>query len=217
MGYLCDTILIINPMNRILFYVALIATAIAIFSTTLLCRSRHSVMRLEHNQEALMQSVEHYKTRAQHSVATVAKLELSVAELRRLRREDADKIRLLGIKLRRAESYAKSVAQTECQTSVPLRDTIIVHDTVKVFDTLLAGHTRLSGRVSTDSLYVDIRQRDTIYQVVHRVPRKFLFFRFGTKAIRQDVWSSNPNTEIVYTEYIELSKPKRVAKRRQKG
>lgn len=164
-----------------------------------------------------MQSVEHYKTRAQHSVATVAKLELSVAELRRLRREDADKIRLLGIRLRRAESYAKSVAQTECQTYVPLRDTIIIHDTVKLFDTLLDGHTRLRGRVSTDSLYVDIRQRDTIYQVVHRVPRKFLFFRFGTKAIRQDVWSSNPNTEIVYTEYIELSKPKRAAKRRRKG
>ena len=164
-----------------------------------------------------MQSVEHYKTRAQHSVATVAKLELTVSELKKLRSDDAAEIRSLGIRLRRAESYAKSVAQMQREASIPLRDSVVERDSIKIFDTTLDCHTRLRGRVSTDSLYVDIRQRDTIYQVVHRVPRKFLFFRFGTKAIHQDVWSSNPNTEIVYTEYIELSKPKRVAKRRRKG
>ena len=32
----------------------------------------------------------------------------------------------------------------------------------------------------------------------------FLFFRFGTKGIRQEVWSSNPHTRLVYSEYIEL-------------
>jgi hypothetical protein len=70
--------------------------------------------------------------------------------------------------------------------------------------------------LTSDSLYVDIEQRDTIYQVVHRVPRRFLFFRFGTKAIRQDVWTSNPNSEIVYTEYIELEKPRREPRRRRR-
>lgn len=215
MCYLCGVILITNPMNRTLFFVALIATAIAFLSTSMLYRSHQNVKRLEHNQQALIQSVAYYKTSSERSAATVAKLELTVSELKKLRSDDAAEIRSLGIKLRRAESYAKSITQSECQTAIPLRDTIIVHDTIKVFDTLLAGHTSLRGRVASDSLYVDIRQRDTLYQVVHRVPRKFLFFRFGTKAIHQDVWTSNPNTEIVYTEYIELSKPKRASKRRR--
>jgi hypothetical protein len=101
------------------------------------------------------------------------------------------------------------------EAAVALRDTVIVCDTVRLFDAEL-GHTTLSGRVASDSLYVDVEHRDTIYQVVHRVPRKFLFFRFGTKAIRQDVWSSNPATQVVYTEYIDIAKPKRVSKRRRR-
>jgi hypothetical protein len=49
-----------------------------------------------------------------------------------------------------------------------------------------------------------ISSRDTLIQVVHRVPKRFLFFRFGTKAIRQEILSRNPHTNIIYTEYVEL-------------
>jgi hypothetical protein len=49
-----------------------------------------------------------------------------------------------------------------------------------------------------------IARRDTLVQLVHRVPRKFLFIPFGTKAIRQEVTTKNPHTEITYTEYIVL-------------
>lgn len=132
-----------------------------------------------------------------------------------MREDDAREIRSLGIRLRRAESFAKSVTQSRSMAAVALRDTIVVRDTVRIFDADV-GHTSLSGVLTSDSLYVDIEQRDTIYQVVHRVPRRFLFFRFGTKAIRQDVWTSNPNSEIVYTEYIELEKPRREPRRRRR-
>ena len=49
----------------------------------------------------------------------------------------------------------------------------------------------------------------SLFQVVHRVPKQWLFFRWGTKAIRQEVVSSNPHTKIVYSEYIELKKRKK--------
>ncbi len=202
-------------MKRVLFAVAVVAIVVAIVSVALLRRSYATIARLEHNQEALLGDVEYYKTNFERSAASVSVLELSVAELRRLREDDAREIRSLGIRLRRAESYARSVTNTEAQCAVPLRDTVIVHDTVQVFHSDV-GHTSLSGMVVKDSLYVDVRQRDTIFQVVHRVPRKFLFFRWGTKAICQDVWTSNPNSEIVYTEYIELAKPQRGSKRRRR-
>lgn len=38
-----------------------------------------------------------------------------------------------------------------------------------------------------------------------RVSQRFLFIRWGTKAIRQEVVSSNPHTRIVYTDYIKLT------------
>ena len=45
---------------------------------------------------------------------------------------------------------------------------------------------------------------DTIKQIVHRVPKKFLFIKYGTKGIKQEVVSKNPHTKIVFTEYREL-------------
>lgn len=62
----------------------------------------------------------------------------------------------------------------------------------------------LVGCMEKEEFYGQIKTRDTLIQVVYRVPRKFLFFRWGTKAIRQKILSCNPYSQIVYDEYIEL-------------
>lgn len=62
----------------------------------------------------------------------------------------------------------------------------------------------ISGCQENDEFIGIVESRTTIDQIVHRVPRKFLFFRWGTKAIRQEVISRNPNSVITFTEYIEL-------------
>ena len=70
-------------------------------------------------------------------------------------------------------------------------------------------HVSVDGMIRADSVSCHVESIDTLQQVVHRVPRRFLFIRWGTKAIRQEVVSSNPHTNIVYTEYIELKRKKR--------
>lgn len=200
-------------MNRVLFVVAVVATCFAMVCGLMLRHTRGELRRLEQNVESLMGDVEHYKTRAEKSAASVAILELKIEEFKRMQSRDAEQIRSLGIRLRRTESFAKSVTATTSSLSVALRDSIVERDTVKIFDTTQGG-TTLSGRVASDSLSISIKQRDTLYQVVHRVPRKFLFLRFGTKAIHQDVWTSNPLSEVVYTEYIELSKREKTKRKR---
>lgn len=68
----------------------------------------------------------------------------------------------------------------------------------------------VDGLIMPDKkLDLRIQSVDTLFQVVHRVPKQWLFFRWGTKAIRQEVVSSNPHTKIVYSEYIELKKRKK--------
>ena len=71
------------------------------------------------------------------------------------------------------------------------------------------GHLSPAANVSSFGVLSQKSVRQSLHQVVHRVPRKFIFIPYGTKAIRQEVWLSNPNTELVYTEYIELSRHKR--------
>lgn len=64
----------------------------------------------------------------------------------------------------------------------------------------------VEGVVTADSIACRVESVDTLRQIVHRVPRRFLFIRWGTKAIRQQIVSSNPHTRIVYTEYVKFER-----------
>ena len=59
--------------------------------------------------------------------------------------------------------------------------------------------------LTNDSVRVKYQSRDTLLQVVRVIPKRFLFFRWGVKEIRQDVKVSNPNTSVVYNEGINTN------------
>ena len=195
-------------MKKLLIAVAIIATVVTIVCGCVIAHLCNENQRLKRNQHALLSDVELYKTRADKSAASVEVLELSIDEFREHRSEDAERIKELGIKLRRAESYAQSVTHSDYGATLPVRDTIIIHDTVRIFE---GGDkwSSIRGIIDRDSVAYSLHSIDTLYQVVHRVPHKFWFIRYGTKAIRQEIVSSNPNTQLVYSEYIELKGRKR--------
>lgn len=60
----------------------------------------------------------------------------------------------------------------------------------------------LRGTIRGDSFTARIESRDTLQMIIHRVPRKFLFFRYGTKGVRMDVVSQNPHTRLSYPKVI---------------
>ncbi len=192
-------------MRKFFVVVAIVATLATIVCGYVIASLREERDRLQANQEALLSDVELYRTRANESAASVDVLQLTLDEFKEHRAADALRIEELGIKLRRAESYAKSVTLSAYEERLPLRDTIILRDTVRIFEGGDAWST-MSGSITKDSITYSLHSVDTLHQVVHRVPRKFLFFRFGTKAIRQEIVSSNPHTELVYSEYVELPK-----------
>lgn len=199
-------------MNKLLFLVASVATVLLCVCGLRLHSLEREKSRLESNQRALLGEVHTYQTKTNHWAASVESLELEISELRQARSDDAKRIKELNIRLRRAESIAKSATLHQQSATLPLRDTVIIHDTVQLFSSV-DSHNILHGTIRNDSISYIMQSVDTLYQVVHRIPRRFLFFRFGTKAIHQDVWSSNPNTKIVYTEYIELKKGGKSSKR----
>ena len=202
-------------MKKYLFWAAAVALlAIVACGVAIGCLVRENE-RLRRNESALQHGVEYYRTESGRSAAAVEALELEVAEFRERYRDAAREITSLGIRLRRAESVARSVVVTEIADTVVVHDTIVVRDAVAVSARHFAAAdawSRVEAILFGDSVHYAVRSIDTLHQVVHRVPRKFLFIPYGTKAIRQEVWSSNPNTELVYTEYIEL--PRRRMKRR---
>ena len=164
--------------------------------------------RLRNNQHALQQGITFYRTKANNYAASVEALSLELDEFRHLHASDAKTIRQLKIRLRDIESFARSI------TSTTIRDTLILRDTIILSQPLLHAsttdpHNTISATLQGDTLTLSLSSIDTLHQIIHRVPRRFWFIRYGTKAIRQEVWSSNPNTQLIYTEYIELPRRKR--------
>ena len=204
-------------MKRFLFIALLIASGLLWGQTARLRSERRERRRLEANQTALMSDIEYYRTKEGKAAASNMVLNLRVSELEKLRAVDAESIRNLGIKLRRVESTARTATATVIELRSKLRDTAIVRETpagAAVLDSMRTFRWRdpwvtVEGLIDGDSVECAVRSIDTLRQVVHRVPRRFLFIRWGTKAIRQEVVSSNPHTRIVYTDYIQLNRTKR--------
>lgn len=170
---------------------------------------RQEKERLTGNQEALMEEVQYYQDEAGRNAASVQRLELSKAELEAYNGELTQRIEDLNIKLKRVQAATTTATQTKVEIKTVIRDSIIYVDSSRIA-TLPAikwqdPWVKVDGIIMPDSTVdLSIQSVDTLYQVVHRVPKKFWFIRYGTKAIRQEITSSNPHTKIVYSEYIEL-------------
>lgn len=164
--------------------------------------------RLTGNQEALMEEVQYYQDEAGRQAASVQRLELSKSELEAYNGELTQRIEDLNIKLKRVQAATTTATQTNVEIKTIIKDTIIYRDTGMLVLPAIKWQdpwVNVDGIIKPDSTVdLSIQSVDTLFQVVHRVPKKFWFIKYGTKAIRQEITSSNPHTNIVYSEYIEL-------------
>lgn len=191
-------------MKKYLFIYALAATVVAGATVVSLADRNREVQRLKYNNGVMCDSIEFYRTRLDESAASAAVLQLRCREFAEQHRDDARRIRDLGIRLHRVESAAKSSVVTEVEVRTVVRDTIVLYDTVRLFRWADEWVT-VEGRIGNGDVECRVQSVDTLRQIVHRVPRRFWFIRYGTKAIRQEIVSSNPHSRIVGTEYIEFA------------
>ncbi len=191
-------------VKKFLFIYALCASIVAAWGVG----QYHEAERLDNNVIALAEEVRIYRTRLDESAASVRALQLRCDEFRRMHAADERRIRELGIKIKRVESVSTVASESDVSFSLPLRDSVVAGDAMRTFS-WRDPWVRVEGLIRHDSVRCRVESVDTLRQVVHRVPRRFLFIKYGTKAIRQEITSSNPHTQIVYAEYIELKKSRK--------
>lgn len=167
---------------------------------------REERRRYASNQEVLLSDVRYYKTRDSLNVASVERLQLKVSEYEKNYREQAGLVEDLKIKLKRVRSVATTASQASYRVVTRVRDSVLFREVPIPVKTCYFNNAYVTfrGVLEGDRFVGTIVSRDTLVQVVHRVPRKFLFFRWGTKAIRQEVVAKNPYSKLVYSAYIEL-------------
>jgi hypothetical protein len=193
-------------MKRYILIIILII--IIFFLSRSLHRQRQENNRLSSNQTALLQDISYYRTRDSLSAAGVEKLTLTKKELEQNCEALARDIKDLKIKLKRVQSVSQASIETEHIIHTVVRDSLIVRDRV---DTLQCidyhdNYLTLSGCIEHNHFSGHIMSRDTLLQVIHRVPHRWWFIKWGTKAVRQEIVSKNPHTHVVYSRYIELKR-----------
>lgn len=194
-------------MKKIAIYIILALIATCVGLGIALRKSNSEKERFKANQTALLTEVDTLTTENGKHVAEVLKLTLTVDELENSNAQLKATAEELGIKLKRVQSASTSATKTEIKVVTQVRDSIVYRDSIitpiKVFSWRDAW-TDINGMIEKDSVDLSVQSVDTLTTIVHKVPHKFWFIKWGCKAIKQTVISSNPHTKITYTEYIEV-------------
>lgn len=189
-------------------YLGYILCAIVLLLAWLLfSQERAEKERYKANQTALLSDVAYYKTENERNVASVRALTLTKNEIETYNKNLAERCDELEISLRRLISANITNMQTDYHIVGELRDSLVLRyntiDTLRCMD-YDDSYLTFSACVDSAGMYVaDIVSRDTVTAIVHRIPRRFLFFKFGTKEVRQEVYCANPRTQIITTQYVE--------------
>lgn len=174
--------------------------------------------RLKKNQAQLSApvGVEIRTTADGKSMAETQALNMKVSELEASRDTLLNTVKSLGVKNRRLLALAQAATASEARIKATMKDSIVYlpgkTDTLPGrVDTLrcLQWHDpwlSVDGCIRDGTFEGSVRSLDTLDIVAHRVPKKFLFFRFGCKAVRLDVVSHNPHSRLTGTRYIRLQK-----------
>lgn len=190
--------------------IALIIVGLLVMVAALLSKTKTLTAeneRLTANQTALMDRATYYETEAGNAAASVQRLTLSYSELEENYQHVCQTAEDLRVKVKRLQAAATTATQTEVKVVTEIRDSIIyrngILDSLKLF-TWSDPWVSVNGEIRERDVELDVVSCDTITQIIHRVPKKFWFIKWGCKAIRQEVVSSNPHSKITFTEYIEL-------------
>ena len=170
-------------------------------------KERSEKERFKTNQTALLAQVDYWATENEKSASDALRLSLTVDELRNSNKRLKETADELNIKLKRIQSASTTATETEVKVITQVRDSIVCRDSVvvpvKAF-TWQDNWTDIKGVIERDSVDLSVSSVDTLTTIVHKVPHKFWFIKWGCKAVKQTVVSSNPHTKITYTEYIEV-------------
>lgn len=191
-------------------------SAVLFFILALLFSLDEDNSRLKQNQAHSGIGMETLTTADGRSAAETTALTMKVSELEAGRDSLLRTVESLGVKNRRLLALAQTATRTAAGVKAPVRDSIVYLP--RKTDSLPGKVDKLrclswadawmsvDGCIRKDTFEGSIASLDTLDIVAHRVPKRFLFFRYGCKAARLDVVSHNPHAVVTAARYIRLQK-----------
>lgn len=172
--------------------------------------SRARYMQYKQNQETLLDSLEYYKTLDSLNTVRIGSLTLSLEDYKKYRAEDYS---IVNSATKREKLSSVNTVSSETSNSIItlLRDTVrdtIYADTIKAFS-YKSRYTDVNGLIFSDSIKIDIHNREELIVMQSIEKKKFLGIRlpiwlFGQKRVNVRVVSKNPNTQIINSEFVNI-------------
>ena len=210
-------------MNRFIGFIKvifLVLIPLALVMTFKECHDlRGEAERTKENQDILLHNgkVEIGRTQSGRPRASVQAITLKTSDLK-CTPDSLLAVNRKELKIKNSRIMAAATTSTTTKVDVKVAIRPVPHDTCS---RSLSGLYRppdvsqvswsdpwitLRGDIEGDSMQVHIESRDTLQMIVHRVPKKFLFFRYGTKGVRMEVVSQNPHSRLSYPRIIMFKK-----------
>lgn len=208
-------------MNRFIGFIKVIFLVLIPLALVVAFKECHDLRgeaeRTKENQDILLRNgrVEIGRTQSGRPRASVSAITLKTSDLKR----NPDSLLAVNrkeLKIKNSRIMAAATTSTTTQVDVKAAIRAVPHDTCS----RLSGSYRppdvsqtvswsdpwitLRGEIEGDSMQMHIESRDTLQMIVHRVPKKFLFFRYGTKGVRMEVVGQNPHSQLSYPKIIML-------------
>lgn len=210
-------------MNRLIGFIKVIFLVLIPLALVVAFKECHDLRgeaeRIKENQDVLLHNgkVEIGRTQSGRPRASVSAITLKTSDLKR----NPDSLLAVNrkeLKIKNSRIMAAATTSTTTQVDVKAAIQAVPHDTCS----RLSGSYRppdvsqtvswsdpwitLRGEIEGDSMQMHIESRDTLQMIVHRVPKKFLFFRYGTKGVRMEVVGQNPHSQLSYPKIIMFKK-----------
>nr|DAL57791.1 MAG TPA_asm: hypothetical protein [Caudoviricetes sp.] len=186
-------------------FIALSAAVCLLWSRNVRLRGERD--RYRSNTEALLSDMKRMQVDSATVAVDVKGLRLSVEEYKRLRAEDAVKIKAMGVKIRNLQAAARHQIEVSGPIDAVVRDTVIIRDTVPIVRQkveMITPHIQLTGLIENGRLKGEIRIPVTLQQAVWiEYKRRWIFWK-RVKAVHQTLSSDNPYVQIRYSEYIAI-------------
>ncbi len=166
--------------------------------------------RYEGNTTALLSDMKRMRIDSATYAVDVKALRLNLKEYKRYRADDIKLIKKLNIRIKSLETAARHQLEVNAPIKALVIDTLIVRDTVALRLQKIemnTPHLQLSGIIENNMLMGKIYIPITINQFIwieHK--HRFLWWRWGVKAIHQTISTDNPYVQINYSEVIQIKK-----------
>lgn len=154
-------------------------------------KQRAEIGRLERNVGAMNDVQTEYRTKLGDAAVKRKALEMSCRELKKANADLYKEVEALNVRVKDALSATRTVTRTVIR-EVVRTDTV---DGELVAEYRDAWNT-IQARARRDSTELSYQGRDTITGVITVRKKRFLFFRWGVKAVEHDISNKNPKSRM---------------------